>query len=237
VLDGRTGPAAARLQPLLVHVGPDGRTRPTKLLHVDRGRLAPDDVVEHRGLMVVRPGAACLSIARRYGVEEGLVAADATVAAGLTTFEELAELSSRVPRRARGVRASREVAQLVDGRSASPPESRLRYVWLVLARLPKPLVNVTVIDQRGGVLGKPDLLDPEAAAAVEYDGGQHRDLDHHSADNEREERLERVNLVVARATALDLWPRRAHLVDRLRDAHRRGETRDRSRDRWDWRLT
>jgi hypothetical protein len=113
----------------------------------------------------------------------------------------------------------------------------LRYVWIVLAGLPKPVVNPVVVDEDGWFVGKPDLLDPGAGATGEYDGAQHRDLRQHTDDNDREESFERVNLVVARATAVDLWSRRARLVWRLQDAYRRGRSRDRARDRWDWRLS
>jgi len=44
--------------------------------------------------------------------------------------------------------------------------------------------------------------------------------------------VERVGLIVVRATAIDLWPRRAELVRRLRDGHTRGLARDRKKDRW-----
>lgn len=231
VLDGRTGPGAARLQPVLVHVGPRGRTRPTALVHVDRGRVEPEDVLDHNGLHVSTPTAACLAIACRYGVEEGLVAADAAVAAGMTTADLLRERVARVGP-VRGIPHGRVVAALVDGRAASPPESRFRYVWTVLAGLPRPRVNAPLEDTDGLFVGVPDLLDDEAGVTGEYDGSQHRDLNHHTADNIREERFEGLNLVVVRATAQDLWQGRRHLVSRLRDAHDRGCARDRTRDAW-----
>ena len=231
-LDGRFGPGGDQLQPVLVHVGPDGRSRPTQLLDVDRSTLSPADVLEHKGLLVVAPTPACVAIACRYGAEEGLVAADAAAAAGLTSQEALQDYVAR-RRRRRGIPQARLVAELVDSRAASPPESRFRYVWVVLAGLPKPCVNRTLVHADGGyTLGKPDLLDPEAGLVGEYDGSQHRALDQHTADNFREEGFERVNLVVSRATAQDLWPGRNSLVYRLRDAHLQGRCRDRSKDRW-----
>jgi hypothetical protein len=235
VLDGRTGAGGEVLQPVLVHVGERGRTRPSPLLDVDRGRLDPADVIELSGLLVMSATAACVSIACRYGAEEGLVAADAAAALNLTSQ---AALQSYVAahRGCRGIPRARLMADLVDSRSASPPETRLRYVWVVEAGLPVPLVNATVVDRYGCVVGKPDLLDLEAAAVTEYDGSQHRALRHHTADNAREEAFERLNLGVARATSLDLWPARSRLVARLRDVRSRGMDRDVSRDRWGWRL-
>ena len=230
-LDGRSGPGSDRLVPVLVHVGPRGRSRPTPTLHVDRGVLRDEDLLEHDGLLVMRPTAACVSIARRYGVEEGLVAADAAVGAGLTCADELRGYVAR-RRGTRGIPAARTVADLVDGCAASPPESRLRFVWVVEAGLPRPLVNPSVVTEDGVFVGKPDLLGLDAGLVAEYDGAHHRDLRQHTADNAREEGFERLNLVVVRATALDLWPRRPDLVRRLRWAHRQGTSRDRGRDRW-----
>lgn len=233
-LDGRTGPGGESLQPVLVHVGERGRSRPTPLLDVDRSRLDPNDVVERAGLLVSTPSAACVSIACRFGAEEGLVAADAAAAMNLTSRRALQEYVA-VRRGFRGIPRARVMADLVDGRSASLPETRLRYAWVVDAGLPVPLVNATIVDEDGFMAGKPDLLDLEAAAIAEYDGSQHRALGHHTADNAREEGFERLNLVVARATSLDLWPGRRRLVARLLDVHRRGMCRDRGRDRWGWR--
>lgn len=234
VLDGRTGPGGKSFQPVLVHVGERGRTRPTPGLDVDRSRLDQQEVVERSGLLVMAATPACVWIACRYGAEEGLVAADAAIAAGLTTRSSLREQVAARPGR-RGVPYARVMARLADGRAASPPESRLRYVWVVEAGLAVPQVNVTVVDRDGFLVGKPDLLDLAAAMVGEYDGAQHRGLAHHTADNVREEAFERLNLVVARATSLDLWAGRRRLVARLRDAHRRGMARETGRDAWGWR--
>jgi hypothetical protein len=228
-LDGRTGPGADRPVPALLHVGAAGRTRPRPALDVDRGELRRAEVRVVDGLRCLIPTVAVIGIARRYGVEEGLVAADAAWRAGLTDRERLRAYVATL-NGARGVRAARQVVELADPRAVSPPESRLRYIWVVEAGLPRPLVNPTVLDAAGFVAGEPDLLDPEAAFAGEYDGAQHRALRQHTDDNNREEGLEGLNLTVARATAIDVWPRRAALVRRLVTGHRRGLDRDRRKD-------
>jgi hypothetical protein len=231
VMDGRTGLAAGALTPGLVHVGPAGRTRQRPLLHVDRGVLAPNETLEIHGVRVLSPTAAVVGIARRYGVEEGLVAADAAWRAGLTDRHRLRAYVATLPG-ARGVRAARQVVELADPRAVSPPESRLRYVWVVEAGLPAPLVNPTVLDLAGFVAGEPDLLDPDAAFAGEYDGAHHRDPTRHTDDNAREEGLEGLNLTVGRATSIDIWSRRTQLVRRLLTGHHRGLSRDRRKDRF-----
>jgi hypothetical protein len=235
-LDGRTGPGGATLLPVPVCTGPAGRLRPQPGLAIDRSTLMAVDVVEHDGALVTTAERSCLDVMRSFGAEEGLVAADAAVRAGLTTRERLAEALGRMAG-LKGVPQARIAVPLVDGRAESGPESRLRYVWVVDAMLPTPLVNPIVVDRHGRFVARTDLLDPEAATVAEYDGGHHRDLQQHASDNVREEDLEGLNLEVTRSTALDLWPHRPWLVARLTAAHRRGMDRDRRKDSWGLRPT
>ena len=86
----------------------------------------------------------------------------------------------------------------------------------------------------------PNLLQPESALVIEYDGAGwssgrqhgHRDRDQHREDNQREERLERAGLVVVRVDKADVTQHRTALAARLRAAQADGLGRDRSRDRW-----
>ena len=235
-LDGRTGPGGATLLPIPVCTGPAGRMRPLPGLAIDRSTLVAADIVEHNGALATTAERSCLDVMRFFGAEEGLVAADATVRAGLTTREHLVEALTRMVG-LKGVPQARIAVPLVDGRAESGPESRLRYVWVVEAGMPVPLVNPIVVDQDGRFVARTDLLDPEAATVGEYDGAHHRDLKQHTADNVREEDLEGLNLEVTRSTALDLWPDRPWLVARLTAARGRGMGRDRSKDAWSFRLT
>jgi hypothetical protein len=235
-LDGRTGPGGATLLPIPVCTGPAGRVRPRPGLAIDRSTLMAIDLVEHDGALVTTAERSCLDVMRFSGAEEGLVAADAAVRAGLTTREQLVEALDRMVG-LKGVPQARIAVPLVDGRAESGPESRLRYVWIVEAGLPVPLVNPILVDEDGRFVARVDLLDPEAATVGEYDGAHHRDLQQHTADNVREEDVEGLNLEVTRSTALDLWPHRPRLVARLATARRRGMSRDRSKDAWGFRPT
>lgn len=67
------------------------------------------------------------------------------------------------------------------------------------------------------------VVDPRAASIPE-------------SHNIREEGFEAGNLVVVRATSIDVWGRRAELVRRIKNAQMRGLARDRSRDTWDLRV-
>jgi hypothetical protein len=230
-LDGRSGPGGHRQLPVLVHSGPRSRVRPRPGIVVDRTALSASDVGEVDGILVTSPVRACFDIMRRDGIEDGLVAGDAAGRMIALAPEEVRAYVGTHPR-VPGVPRARTCAALLDPRAASNPESRLRYAWLVEAGLPRPSVNEPVVDEWGHLLGIPDLLDDAAGLVVEYDGAHHRELRQHTSDNAREERFEHVGLIVVRATAIDLWPRRAELVRRLLDGHARGLARDRAKDRW-----
>lgn len=234
-LDGRTGPGAATVLPVPVCVGPVGRMRRRRGITVDRSTLLAEDVTEAHGILVTTATRSCLDIMRRDGVEEGVVAGDATARFGVASPEAVRAFVA-THAGMRGIPQARVAASLVDARAASCPESRLRVVWVVEAGLPMPLVNRGLVDDEGVLLGEADLFDPEAAMAGEYDGSDHRTLTRHTSDNVREEGFERHNVTVVRATAIDLWPRRAQLIGRLQAGHRDGLARDRRRDRWGLRL-
>ena len=230
-LDGTSGPGGGRRLPVLVHPGPRSRVRPRAGIIVDRSVLSAADVCEVGGLLVTSAVRACFDVMRRDGIEEGLVAGDAAGRMIALSPEVVRAYVGAHPR-VTGVPGARVCAALLDPRSASNPESRLRHVWSVAAGLPRPLVNPEVVDLWGQLLGMPDLLDEFAGFVVEYDGAHHRALHRHTADNAREEGFERAGLIVVRATAIDLWPRRPELVRRLRDGRARGLARDRDKDRW-----
>ena len=111
-------------------------------------------------------------------------------------------------------------------------ESRLRVFAVKVVGLPAPEVNLPVFDQSGRLLGIPDLLWPEAALVLEYDGSGHRDRRQHRDDNVPEELLEGSGLTVVRADSLDLSGHRVRLRERIQSGYRRGMARDRSRDTW-----
>jgi hypothetical protein len=230
-LDGRTGPGADLELPVQVCLGPVGRMRRQRGIVLDRSTILDADLAERDGVLVTSAARSCLDVARRLGVEEGLVATDAALQAGATTSTELSESVARLAG-IRGVPQARLVVTLADGGAESAPESRLRYVWIVEAGLPSPLVNPDVLTLSGFFVARTDLLDPDAGMVGEYDGAAHRELDRHTADNVREEDIEDLGLQVVRATSIDLWPERRRLVRRLQTTHARVLTRDRSRDHW-----
>lgn len=229
-IDGRVG-RSARLRPIVVCAGPAGLVGVRRGLVIDRGLVPEGEVSTHHGMPLVSVERAVYQIARRDGPEAAPAAADAACRSAITTQRRLVAFAATMSGRP-GVPQFRLVTHLVSGRAASVPESHLRYIWVVESGLPLPLVNRMLVDSTGLQLGAPDLLDLESGLVGEYDGAHHRELDRHTHDNSREEDFEAHNLVVVRATALDVWPGRPALVRRIRAGRERGAARDRTRDDW-----
>lgn len=221
-----TGPA-----PVLICVGPGAQIRPRAEIDVSRRLLCPDDVVLVGDIPCVRASRSLVDLVGRQPSEEALMSIDAALRGETTEPDEIAAYLREHPRVTDAARIWR-LLRLADGDARSCPESRLRWIWVVSAGLPEPLVNRALEDGHGQLLGIPDLFDPASGLVGEYDGSQHRELHAHTADNVREEGFERHNLLVVRASAVDIFSRRQQLVERLRAAYRDGLARDRSRDRW-----
>ncbi len=80
-------------------------------------------------------------------------------------------------------------------------ETRLRLL-LVLAGLPKPMVQVPLYDEHRMLIARPDLYYPQERLAIEYDGATHRDS--LAADNRRLNRLLDAGYHLLRFTAADV---------------------------------
>lgn len=233
--DGRGADGRSAL-PVPVVTPPPLQMRRRDGLVLWRSPLEPDDVVEVNGIPVTAPLRTAFDCARRSPLAEAVVALDALAA---TCALDLADVGRYIASRRGwgGVPLARAALALADPRSRSAGESRLRVFWMLEAGLPRPEVNVRVLDPDGHLVGIVDLLDPERALIGEYDGEHHRTALQHADDNAREEWLEHLGLVVARFGGLDLRAgRRARSRLRLQAAAARGLARDRTRDKWSWQV-
>lgn len=182
--DGRGSHGEEELPVVLASGG--HKLTPVTGVRVMQHSLAPGARVHVGGLPVTTVQRALFDEIRRLGdLWSAVQAIDMTTAAGLTSVwlfaGYLAEANS-LP----GVPLARQAAALAVDESRSPRESWLRLVWLLLAGLPQPLVNVPLFTIDGRFLAKPDLFDPVSGTVAEYAGLVH--LDHHQrrADLERE---------------------------------------------------
>ena len=182
-----------------------------------RATLEPDDVVERDGIRCtggIRTTYDVLRLAP--DLTEAVVAGDCLLHAGLADPDGISAYEVTHPGR-RGVRQLRTALPLLNKLAASPPESRLRLLCR-RAGLPALEVNAPIFDVDGTFLGIVDLLEPIAGLGLEYDGAYHREIDQHTADNHREEGLERRGLMIIRVTSVDMADEVA-LISRIRRAH------------------
>lgn len=170
-------------------------------MSVGRIALAADDVVTVRGYPATSICRTLRDLSRRLGLVETVVQVDAALQARLV---EMGELESWIASRYKtiGISALRKAFAHAEPLSESPMETRLRML-LVLRAVARPLAQVTLTDEDGEVLGRPDLYYPEQRLGLEYDGGTHRDS--LVEDNRRQNRLAAAGVLLLRFTAGDVY--------------------------------
>jgi len=218
VLSGRT---AAKLHRMDVDANgsaevtapPGVALRPRPGICVNVAALDPADVMVSGGLRVTTPLRTCFDLARRLPLVDAVIVLDGALHRRLVSLRALCEYVGHVGS-VRGVPAARRVVDLVEPKSESPMESRLRLV-LILAGLPRPLAQVDLFDPARRFLGRPDLLYPDARLAIEYDGALHRDS--LVADHRRQNRLQAAGYLLLRYTAADVYHRPHAIVDQVRE--------------------
>jgi very-short-patch-repair endonuclease len=149
------------------------RTRRPELL-ARRLELEPDETMTIAGLPVTTPERTWRDLAPRLGLPALVAAGDSVLRSGIAVDALVASVARG--KRARGVRRAREAVELLDGRSASRPESHLR-VAASLGGALRFAVNEAISRRDGGWLATPDLSLGEARLALEYQGDAHAELD------------------------------------------------------------
>lgn len=168
---------------------------------VRRAALNSAEIVLRRDQPTTSALRTVVDLGGRNPLMEGVVNADMVLHAGLVTIAELCAYVAAHPR-AKGVARLRRVVDLAESETESPMETRLRML-LVLARLPRPEVQVSLYDDDGQFLARPDLLYRVQRLAIEYDGDNHRDrmVD----DNRRQNDLIGAGFRLLRFTASDVY--------------------------------
>ncbi|MCW2779226.1 MAG: hypothetical protein JWN17_2951 [Frankiales bacterium] len=163
--------------------------------------LPEHDLCDAGGLLATSAARAVVDVARSIPLLEAVAVGDAAVRSGRTTTELLqAALDDAVG--LRGCRRAREVFGLLDGRSDSPPESRLR-VGLVRAGLPGVEPQVDLYDADGHV-ARADLL-VDGLVVVEVDGREaHTAAEAFVRDRRRQNRLLAAGVELRRFSAADV---------------------------------
>lgn len=146
--------------------------RPQRGLVVRSETLAADEVTCVAGLPVTTPARTAFDLGRHLRCGRALQRLDALMRATSFSVEDV-QLVMKRHRGMRGMRQLRELLPLVDGGAASPPETRLRLLFID-AGFPKPSTQIPVVDGRGALVRTVDMGWEDFMVAAEYDGDQHQ---------------------------------------------------------------
>lgn len=201
------------------------RTRPGVLISAEM--IRPGEIRAIDGLPITSPlRSVCFEARHARSLTESVRWLDVTLAADLVSLEELAAYQGTLTAWT-GVPRLREAITLADENSWSPMETEMRLQWVLSLGITTVMANRPVFDADGSFVGTPDLLDPEAGVAGEYDSGLHLPGVQRAKDIRREGLFRRVGLEYVTMTAVD---RRdpADFLQRTIDAQRRARHLTRS---------
>jgi hypothetical protein len=153
-----------------VHVTrePPARSGDERRLRSHVARLGGDDVVLVGATPVTSVARTVVDLARSLPFEPALVVADAALAGGMTTAEQLTAVLD-AGAGTRGTRSARRVIGAADGRSESVGESRSRAL-MIDAGLPVPDLQVEVRGADGRLIGRCDVGWRDRRLLGEFDG-------------------------------------------------------------------
>ena len=199
-------------------------------VHVHRSPLPYGDAVNSTVGPVTSAGRTIVDITREFGLESGLVTADAALRSGGVKHDELVAALDRaggLP----GVRRARDLLELVEPLSESVLESRSRY-RIHLAGLPPPRCQAVLLDTSGAFIARVDFLWEEFGVVGEADGldKYERDPRRQASEGRRAAALDRVGLGYESWLWADL-DRFGTVARRLENAFALAQSRPRAR-RW-----
>ena len=195
-------------------VPPALNVTPRADLRIRRCQLGSGDVVERHGLPVTSPVRTAFDLARSLTLVEAVVGIDMALNRHLISRSDLEQYIA-LHGRAWGVPQARRVLDLVEPGAQSPMESRLRML-LVLRGLPRPQVQMPILDRRGRTVGYADLGYPDARLGIEYDGATHRTS--LAADDRRQNQIQLAGVRLLRFTAADVYQRPREVSEEVRAA-------------------
>jgi hypothetical protein len=166
------------------------------------------------GVPVAPPARCAIDLARTATRPTGLAILDAALRVEACTQADLAA-EVALHDGLRGVRRTRELVNIADGRSECAQESHLRLVILD-AGLPPPEPQVWVYDGSGRRAYRVDLAYRERKVGLEYDGRSHLSLERLSADRSRMNWLSRRGWAMRYFTARDVYQSPAVIVAEVR---------------------
>ena len=203
-----------RLDDVDVHAGfPRGkRIRKRPGLVVCQETLDVSDFHSVDDVAVTTPLRTAFDCLRWLRHPEGVVVADALAHAGLVSVDELASYFAS-KKRLRNLRIGERLLALVEPKSESPMESRLRLL-LLDGGLPRPEAQWNVYTSTGAFVGRLDLAYPELRVAVEYDGAFH--WEQRRQDDRRRAALRALGWVIHVYSSEDVYQRPLAIIAEVR---------------------
>ncbi|WP_028935469.1 endonuclease domain-containing protein [Pseudonocardia spinosispora] len=190
--------------------------RPPSGLLIHQAALEFDEFRTLDGVELTTALRTAYDLGRRESLVESVVAVDALARGGGFTPSAVLHLADRYPG-ARGTLRLPEVIRLSEPAAESPMESRLRML-LVLAGLPRPAVQHTVLDALGRFVARIDLAYPDRLVAIEYDGSDHFTDQRVISDGDRATRLADLGWRIYRYYARDVYLRPGRILADIRRA-------------------
>lgn len=187
---------------------------------VTKRSMAPSETRDVAGLPVASV-QRCLfdEIVRRDDLWAAVQAIDMAAAAELISAWVFATYVGICNSRT-GAPLARHAVSLAVDEARSPRETWMRLVWILIAGLDFPLVNRPLYDLDGRLIGVPDLFDPVAGFAGEYQGAHHKAIDQHRDDVDRAELFRRHGIEIVEAVRGDS---REHAASRILQARARAK--------------
>jgi hypothetical protein len=207
------------------------RPQPAVGIATSEERLDPTELEVHRGLRVtVAPTSLFFEMRYAATDTEAVQYADMAAYDDLVTRDGVRAFVAVNPGWT-GVGRSRVAADDMEENAWSPTEVTMRRIWKHDAVLPSPLCNRPVFDLAGDHLGTPDLIDPVAGVAGEYNSTLHLEGTQRSRDVAKEARLRAAGLEFVEMLTGDLanpFP----FINRLREAYARAARIPAADRRW-----
>ena len=177
-------------------VVPNTRSTDVVGVHLHRGGIRAHARLVVAGFEITTTARTVIDVAREHGTESGLVVADAALAAGLVTIDQLSDEVRRLIGR-RGIGHARPLPELADPSSESVLESRSRWQFVV-HDVPRPQPQMWLYDLDGHFLGRSDFYWDEGVVG-EVDGGEKlSEASARARHLQRQHLLDRVHLRVTR---------------------------------------
>jgi Protein of unknown function (DUF559) len=164
------------------------------------------------GVLMTTELRTVFDCARWLSLVESVVVADAISHSGVITREQLREYYRR-HRGLRGVRQVERVIDLMEPKSESPMETRVRLL-IVLAGLPRPEAQLIVTDRAGQFVARADMGYEAERFLVEYDGTFH--WEQRRADDRRRDELRDLGWKVLVVSREDYYDHPATIIAKVR---------------------